>query len=103
MPRYACTGCGAISPQRKCQRCAPNPANPTSWNGQRDRGAQARFRKHVLRNAGYRCQYVSQVNGTRCPAVDELQAHHLETGNDDPLYGMALCRNHHRAVDRSAR
>lgn len=77
------------------------PTGNTGWNGKRDRATQARFRRQVLAAAGDRCQYVQ--DGVRCAATHELQAHHTEPGNDDPVTGVALCRLHHRAVDCHAR
>jgi hypothetical protein len=70
-------------------------ANPTSWNGQRNRTEQARFRKRVLAAAGNQCQWVDH-NG-RCPITSPLQAHH------DGHQGVALCRTHHKAIDAYAR
>lgn len=73
----------------------------TSWGNRRDRGTQARFRRAVLTAAGGQCQAVE--NGRRCPQTTDLHAHHTESGNDDPATGVALCRPHHRAIDRHAR
>lgn len=77
------------------------PTGNTSWNGRRDRAAQARFRRQVLNGASWRCQYVEY--GLRCAATTDLQAHHTQAGNDDPATGIALCRLHHRTVDPYAR
>lgn len=102
MALRACAGCGAIAQGRLCENCAgPLPASPTSWNGRRDRGTQAVFRRHVLAAAGGRCQGI-ELDGTRCVET-EGQAHHLEPGNDDPATGAFLCRRHHRLVDEHAR
>jgi hypothetical protein len=67
------------------------------WSPNRDRAAQARFRRYVLANAGYCCQYQG------CAVITGLQAHHTQQGNDDPQTGVALCRAHHRLVDPYAR
>jgi hypothetical protein len=67
------------------------------WSPNRDRAAQARFRRYVLANAGYCCQYQG------CAVITGLQAHHTQAGNDDPQTGLALCRAHHRLVDLYAR
>ena len=101
MPSHACADCGAISAAKRCPRCAGDaPANPTSWNGRRDRGAQARFRQQVRAAAGHQCQAIE--DGARCRET-EGQAHHTEAGNDDPATGVFLCRRHHRLVDPHAR
>jgi len=76
-------------------------ATGTSWNGKRDRTAQARFRKQVLALSGEQC--TALVNGRRCPVTTQLQAHHREPGNDDPNTGALLCPVHHRQADRWAR
>ncbi len=77
-------------------------ATGTSWNGKRDRTAQARFRKQILALSGEQC--TALVNGgRRCPATTQLQAHHREPGNDDPTTGALLCPVHHRQADRWAR
>lgn len=53
--------------------------------------------------AGNRCEYVDPRTGTRCVETTNLQAHHTETGNDDPHTGLVLCRPHHRLLDPHAR
>lgn len=73
----------------------------TSWNGNRDRSAQRRFAREVLANAGHQCQYAN-AHG-RCVQTTGLHAHHTQPGNHDPETGLALCRAHHREVDRYAR
>jgi predicted restriction endonuclease len=91
--------CGCITPYAQC----PKHSRPKGahWSRQRDRAAQARFRKRVLFNAGHRCQFVE--DGMRCSETAELQAHHTEPGNDLPETGVALCRAHHKVLDRYAR
>lgn len=87
----------------------PKARNGTSWNGQRDRVAQARFRRAVLALYDGRCAAI--VDGIRCDVSDPaaLEAHHLQPGNDDPATGVLLCkapplgRGHHKEVDPHAR
>lgn len=69
------------------------PRNPAGhWSKDRDRGTQARFRKHLIEQAGGTyCQ--------RCGARDvEVQAHH-----DTPTTGRLLCRPCHKQEDPHAR
>jgi hypothetical protein len=74
------------------------PQNPAGhWSANRNRAAQARFRRHVLANAGHCCQYQG------CAVTTELQAHHTQPGNHDPETGLALCRAHHKLIDPHAR
>lgn len=74
------------------------PQNPDGhWSPNRDRATQARFRRHVLANAGHCCQHQG------CAVTTGLQAHHTQAGNNDPDTGLALCRVHHRAIDPYAR
>jgi hypothetical protein len=85
-------------------RCADHQRDAgrgAGWQGQRDRRAQARFRAAVVELFGGQCAAV--INGVRCPETQDLQAHHLVPGNDDPSTGALLCRAHHRALDTYAR
>lgn len=82
-------------------RC-PAHSSGTSWNGSRDRQAQAHFRDRVLDIANHQCQWRLK-DGEPCGIVRPLEAHHTEPGNDDPATGLALCRFHHRLVDSKAR
>ena len=95
----ACLDCGALSPNRRCPQ--HTRTNGTSWNGQRDRTAQARFRTQVLARDGGQCVYTTP-NGDRCTATSDLQAHHIRPGYDLDA-GVTLCRTHHRTVDPKAR
>lgn len=88
-----------------CEAQRPQPApvrNPTSWSQTRDRAKQARFRKQVLEAAGHQCQ--AEVNGVRCYMRGDtvLFAHHLVRDSWDASDGVALCRRHHRLVDKHA-
>lgn len=98
MPLRPCLDCGALS---TASRCPTHSTGDTSWNGTRDRSTQRRFAQVVMSMAGHRCQAV--VSGERCPVSTGMQAHHTQPGNNDPATGVALCRAHHRFVDRSAR
>lgn len=97
--KAACTICGAISEQNRCplHRRDQN----AHWSKDRDRTAQAKFRKALIGMYGMRCAAV--VDGVRCPVTTGLQAHHTQPGVDDPATGALLCNEHHRAVDPHAR
>lgn len=99
MPRFACTKCGQVSDQRRCEKHRGN----TSWGGTRDRSTQRRFRTLVLNNAGNRCQAIE--HGARCSVMAGLVAHHIDgdTANNTAENGAALCEAHHRAIDARAR
>lgn len=64
----------------------------------RNRSEQRQFRIAVLERARFQCEYPG------CDTTDaaNLVAHHDEPGNNDPATGRALCRPHHRVVDRYA-
>lgn len=110
MPQRACLRCGRRSPEKVCPRCQPSerPKN-ASWSPGRNRAAQQRFRDAVLKAFGYQCGVV--IDGARCDVTGagNLEAHHLEPGNDDPSTGMAACksqppgRGHHKLLDVHAR
>jgi hypothetical protein len=61
----------------------------------------------VLHKDGHQCTWVER--GARCPVTSDgqLDAHHTEPGNDDPLTGRTLCNSkafgHHGMVDGHAR
>lgn len=95
----SCTVCGLISREARCplHRRDKN----AHWSTDRDRGAQGRFRKALVKLYGLQCAAVE--SGIRCSETTNLQAHHLEPGNDDPKLGRLLCQRHHRMVDRHAR
>jgi predicted restriction endonuclease len=99
--KSACLDCGRPSDQKRCEVHRAVNGSPSSWGKTRSRTAQARFRRAVLELAGGRCQYMR--NGVRCPATEGLQAQHQQRGSDDPATGMALCRDHYKALDRCAR
>jgi predicted restriction endonuclease len=100
---YSCLGCGiSVIGARRCPKCAPPERNPAGhWSLNRNRLAQARFRRAVL--ARFEGQCAAVVDGERCPVTTDLQAHHTKPGNDDPGTGVALCRIHHRMLDSFAR
>lgn len=101
----ACTVCGAISQEARCP-LHRRDAN-ASWSKDRNRGAQDRFRKRILRLAGFRCQ--AMIDGFRCDitGAKNLEAHHTVPGDDNQ--GAALCRpepfghGHHKLFDSHAR
>lgn len=95
-----CPGCNRLIPvtSKRCASCSGN----TSWNGARDRGAQARFRAAVGARAGWQCEHVDG-DGVRCQVIRPLEAHHTQPGNDDPATGEMRCRAHHKLVDTHAR
>jgi predicted restriction endonuclease len=97
----ACLDCGAITDQARCPRHRNGSTNATSWNGQRDRTAQARFRRQVLDRDGHQCVYTTP-DGRRCTTTSPLQAHHVRPGYDLDA-GVTLCRTHHRLIDPKAR
>jgi predicted restriction endonuclease len=107
-----CSRCKRLVPANEARngRCLPcetehqrerNAARP-SWSPNRNRSAQARFRREVLKAAGYRCQAML-ANGYRCTVTEPLYAHHQVKGSYNAVDGVALCRSHHRQVDRHAR
>lgn len=98
MPQRACLDCGTITDQ---PRCPIHRGNHTGWTGNRDRTAQARFRRAVLQRDGNQCVYTTP-DGERCTATTQLQAHHVRPGYT-PDAGVTLCRVHHRAIDPKAR
>jgi len=100
MPLRPCLDCGTLSPNSRCPK-HQGAATSTSWNGTRDRTAQARFRKAVMTHAGAQCQALE--HGRRCSVTRNLQAHHTQPGNHDPATGVALCQAHHRKYDKHAR
>ena len=107
-----CTRCRTLVPANqakngRCPQCETDHQRARdsargSWSPNRNRSAQARFRRQVLQAAGFRCQRILD-NGYRCPVTEPLFAHHNVKGSYDPADGVALCRTHHREVDRHAR
>ncbi len=87
----ACLDCGAIT--NGPPRCPThtNPNGDTSYNGQRNRATQHRFRTRILQRDGASCHHCHATNV-------ELQAHHV-TNND----GIMLCQPCHRTIDAHAR
>lgn len=71
----------------------------TSWNGRRDRAAQARFRKAVLRRDAFTCQHC----GHHDPTGEAFDAHHVQPGYTAEC-GITLCRGTcHKHYDPYAR
>lgn len=94
-------------PHVDCPNLKPCPTHPdrprnAHWSKDRDRAAQARFRKAVLARDGNQC--------TRCghydPTGKSLIAHH-DTPGYDPSCGRTLCNRNandcHGAIDAHAR
>lgn len=99
VPMRPCLDCGQLSKQSRC----PDHGGAGGWADNRDRSAQAKFRREVIKLVGVmQCQALLP-NGARCPATRELQAHHTRPGDNDPATGLLLCRPHHRALDKWAR
>lgn len=102
MASWYCPNCHITVPAKDRLRHQDRHRHPKGhWSKGRDRGNQRKFRDAVLKQAGHRCQFVQ--GGVRCAVLRPLFAHHTEPGNDDPATGVALCREHHRQLDRNAR
>lgn len=71
--------------------------------GEPQPGRSAAFRKKILELYGHRCAACGLEIGFGSLPMGLLEAAHLvpfnETQNDHPTNGMALCRNHHWAMD----
>ncbi|MBA3327219.1 MAG: HNH endonuclease [Solirubrobacterales bacterium] len=56
----------------------------------------------MLARAGHRCEVV--IVGVRCTATLGLEAHHVvdlvDGGGNDPDNGRAVCRRHHRLLEK---
>lgn len=75
----------------------PRKTGPhTGWSPNRDRAAQASFRKALIKRSGGTCEYPG------CTTTTHLQAHHDRAGYDQGA-GRLLCREHHKAEDPHAR
>lgn len=75
----------------------PRKTGPhTGWSPGRDRAAQARFRKALIKRSGGQCEHPG------CTTTTGLQAHHDRAGYD-PGAGRLLCTTHHKAEDPYAR
>lgn len=100
MPQVPCITCGVLVPTGTsyCPRHVPDRITPGRGSG----STATKFRTAVLAKAGYRCEVV--VDGVRCTATLHLEAHHVtglrEGGTNDPANGRAVCRRHHRMLER---
>jgi hypothetical protein len=80
-----------------CPQLAPCPTHARDTTGgysERDKRAQAFFRKAVMARSRGVCE--------RCQRAPATVAHHVRPGYDAEC-GLALCRPCHRAVDNKAR
>jgi 5-methylcytosine-specific restriction endonuclease McrA len=96
--KYACPvgGCGRITNQ---PRCPQHTGNHTGWTPQRDRTAQARFRRALLTRAGHQCEACGNTTDLR--ACHTIPLH--RGGTYDPANGQLLCRTCDKATDPHAR
>ena len=96
-----CLTCHALIPRGSY---CPGHKPATRW-GNRDRGAQAKFRTALMKRAGGRCEGL--VNGARCAATTDLRACHIiplaKGGTYDVANGVLLCGTHDRMTDSYAR
>lgn len=107
--RHSCSVCGKVSDQKKCPKHRGD-SKKGPWSKNRDRAAQARFRREVLARDGHRCTFT--IQGQRCTATKDLRACHIRPLRDlkagDPLAyhvsnGRTLCATHDRLTDPYAR
>ncbi len=108
MPSRPCLTCGELGLESYCAAHRPAARPSRSTPGRGSGGQIAKFRAAVLRLAGGQCEAV--IQGERCDVTDPrlLEAHHvrgLRAGgtNDAASNGVALCRAHHRHVEREQR
>lgn len=109
--RYACQVCGAITEAKRCPEHQPTKRTG-SWSPNRDRSAQARFRREVLARDGHRCTFLEDGR-KRCDATTGLRAAHYpiplrdfapdDPAAYDPNAGVTLCAKHDRQLDPKAR
>lgn len=106
MPWRPCLRCSELTRTGSyCPACAPTRSSATRQTPGRGGGAEASaFRAAVVRQAGGRCEAVS--DGARCEVTEPrlLEAHHLrglrDGGTDDAAEnGVCLCRRHRRALE----
>lgn len=102
MPWTPCLTCGALTRASYCPSHEPKRASRQTAG--RGGGAAAdRFRQAVVAKAGHRCEVF--IDGVRCTATTGLEAHHVvplvDGGSNDPATGRALCRKHHRMLERA--
>lgn len=108
MPSSPCLTCGELTAGSYCDAHRANASSTRSTPGRGSSAQIARFRRAVLLLAGHRCEAV--IDGERCAVTDPrvLEAHHVRGlragGTNDPASnGVALCRAHHRQVEREQR
>ena len=81
----------------------PCAADEPARYGAHQPGRSAAFRKIVIEIYGYRCAACGLELGTGSLPLGLVEAAHLvpfsESRNDHPTNGMALCKNHHWAMD----
>ena len=98
-----CLRCQTLTERSYCPACDPDRQRRRVTPG-RTTKAQIEFRTSVLKNAGWRCEWVE--DGIRCEATTGLEAHHITRLRDllnfDPSDGVCLCRPHHRRADERA-
>lgn len=105
MPLRPCLRCGALGQGSYCPQHHPDRGRVRRTPGRGSGAKAAAFREVVLALAGHRCEAI--VDGKRCTATEGLEAHHVrplaQGGKNDPRRnGRALCRRHHRMVERTA-
>ena len=98
--RYFAEHRGALLEPVLLEPCA---AEAPATYGEPQPGRSAAFRKKILEIYGHRCAACGLEIGFGSLPMGLLEAAHLvpfaETQNDHPTNGMALCRNHHWAMD----
>jgi hypothetical protein len=112
VPDRACNGCGRpftpdVAWRRLCARCESSPSRRrhSGRSPNRDRAAQADFRRRVLDRDGYQC--TARVGRERCPETSDLRACHkvpvTKGGGYETSNGETLCARHDRESDPHAR
>src|SRR5262245_46121356 len=90
-----CLKCGRlITSGSYCGKHRP-PASPLK---QRSGGKQATFRRKTFERYGLACVV--------CASTENVEAAHdlgLDTGAQEPAFGVPLCRRCHRAIDAEMR
>lgn len=109
MPLKSCY-CGVVIYEPQQTRCAAHRAtslNPGSRSPNRDKQAQARFRRAVLKRDGNQCTFIDPTTGARCHITVDLRACHVISLAIGGTYALAngrtLCAEHDRQTDPYAR